>query len=113
MSTHLASFGRIDETKDADYFIRFLDEACAQSSVQAYKQCMNELLDLQDGKRILDVGCGTGDDARIMATRVAPTGRIVGIDNSAAMIAEANKRSAETRLPVEFHVADALHLTFE
>ena len=30
MSTHLAEFGRIDQTKDAAYFIRFLDEAWSE-----------------------------------------------------------------------------------
>ena len=113
MSTHLAEFGRIDQTRDAEYFIRFLDEACAQLTVKAYKQHMNELLELQAGKRILDVGCGTGDDVRGMAGLVAPAGLIVGIDNSAAMIAEANQRSAGGTLPVEFQVADALKLTFD
>jgi ubiquinone/menaquinone biosynthesis C-methylase UbiE len=113
MTTHLAEFGRIDQTKDADYFIRFLDEACAQTSVQAYKQQMNQLLELGSNKRILDVGCGTGDDARAMASCVAPAGLIVGIDNSEAMIAEANKRAERSGLNVEFHVGDALKLTFD
>jgi ubiquinone/menaquinone biosynthesis C-methylase UbiE len=60
--------------------------------------------------RVLDVGCGTGDDARGMAARVAPGGLVVGIDNSEAMIAEAQKR-ADTSL-TEFRVADAMQLSF-
>ena len=112
MSTHLAEFGRIDQTKDAAYFIRFLDEASAQPSLVAYKQHMTELLQLSANDSVLDVGCGTGDDVRIMASQVAPTGRAVGIDNSDAMITEARKRSHDTGLPTEFHLAEATQMAF-
>ncbi len=110
---HLAEFGRIDSTANADYFVHFLDAACAQASFQAYKNRMNELLELAPGRRVLDVGCGTGDDVRIMAALVAPGGQAVGVDNSRAMIAEADKRSAATDLPTAFHLADTLALPFE
>jgi len=109
MSTHLAEFGRIDQTRDAAYFIRFLDEASAQPSMQAYKRHMNELLELKPGMEVLDVGCGTGDDARVMAERVAPTGLVVGIDNSQAMIEEAHRR-AQGLSNIAFRVIDAAKL---
>ena len=109
----LAQFGKIDQTADADYFIRFLDEACAQASVQAYKRHLLEILDLRPGTRVLDVGCGTGDDVRAMAPQVAPGGIVIGVDNSQMMIAEACKRVAGTGLPAEFRVADVLKLPFD
>src|SRR5262245_3137767 len=86
--TRLAEFGRIDQTADVSYFIRFLDAACAEESFQAYKRWLVERLDVQPASRILDVGCGTGDDVRAMASAIT-TGRIVGIDNSQCMVAEA------------------------
>lgn len=110
--TRLAEFGRIDQTADPDYFIRFLDAACAQASVQAYKKRLTEHLRLRSGVRVLDVGCGTGDDAREMASLVAPGGLVVGIDNSQAMIAEANKRAVDAELLAEFQVADVLKLAW-
>jgi ubiquinone/menaquinone biosynthesis C-methylase UbiE len=86
--TRLAQFGQIDQTTDPDYFIRFLDAACAEDSFKLYKRRMNELLGLPGEGYLLDVGCGTGDDARQMAALLAG-GRVVGVDNSQAMIAEA------------------------
>jgi ubiquinone/menaquinone biosynthesis C-methylase UbiE len=108
----LAEFGSIDQTADPDFFIRFLDSTSAEASFQAYKRRMLELLDLREGHQALDAGCGTGDDARTMALAVGPGGRIVGIDNSQAMIAVAQQRAAGTGFPVEFRVEDVLHLPF-
>jgi ubiquinone/menaquinone biosynthesis C-methylase UbiE len=110
--TSLAEFGRIDRTGDPAHFVRFLDAASAEGSFQAYKRLLGQFLNLEPGVRLLDIGCGTGDDARAMAELVGPNGRVVGVDNSQAMITEAEKRAAGQPLSVEFRVADALHLPF-
>jgi len=111
--TRLVDFGRIDQTTDPTYFIRFLDAACAEASFQAYKQRMIQLLDVQEGRRYLDVGCGTGDDVRALAGLVGSQGLIAGIDNSQAMIAEANRRAEGSPLRVQFQAGDALNLPFD
>jgi ubiquinone/menaquinone biosynthesis C-methylase UbiE len=108
----LFGFTDVDRTNDPDYFIRFLDEARADESFQAYKQHSFALLDLQPGQRVLDVGCGTGEDARAMAQRVAPGGHVVAVDGSEAMIATARTRSEGCNLPVEFRMTDAHQLPF-
>jgi SAM-dependent methyltransferase len=112
-STRLAEFGQIDTTPDPTYFVRFLDAAAAAPSVQAYKRRLVELLELRPRQRVLDVGCGTGDDAREMARMVGANGRIVGIDNSRAMIAVARERAKGTEVSVDFRVGDAHDLPFE
>ena len=53
----------------------------SHDAVQAYKQQTYALLGLRPGDRVLDVGCGTGDDARALASLVAPGGCVVGIDS--------------------------------
>jgi ubiquinone/menaquinone biosynthesis C-methylase UbiE len=108
----LFGFTDVDRTNDPDYFIRFLDEASADESFQAYKQHSFELLDLQPGQHVLDIGCGTGEDARAMAQRVTPGGLVVAADGSQNMIDTAEERAAGCSLPVEFQVADAHHLPF-
>jgi len=50
--------------------------------------------DPKPGEKILDVGCGTGVNALALSKLVGPSGRIVGIDNSEAMLAVAREKSA-------------------
>lgn len=92
--------------------MRRLDATGADAFWQAIKQRTLALLDLHQGDHVLDVGCGTGDDVRILAQVVGGTGRAVGMDSSATMIAEARKRAEETGLPVEFYQGDAHRLDF-
>lgn len=90
----------------------YLDALSATEFAQAYKRQSFELLDVQEGDWVLDVGCGTGDDVRMLAQRVGHTGRAVGVDNDAAMVAEAHRRGAGKTLPVAFHLCDVHHLAF-
>lgn len=109
--TDLAQFGKIDQTDDATGFIRFLDEACAAESFQVYKRQLLAWMDLAAGSRAIDVGCGTGDDVRDMAEVVGVAGRVIGVDNSAAMIEEARRRAPHLH-QVEFQLAEGTALPF-
>jgi trans-aconitate 2-methyltransferase len=61
-------------------------------------------LDLLGNERVLDAGCGTGRVTAMLLERL-PDGHVIGIDGSAAMIAQAGDRFAgEPR--VELIVAD-------
>jgi demethylmenaquinone methyltransferase / 2-methoxy-6-polyprenyl-1,4-benzoquinol methylase len=64
-------------------------------------------------RRVLDVGCGTGDLARLVARRY-PTAHVVGADFTAPMLANARRRGV--RAPegdrVDLARANALHLPF-
>lgn len=60
------------------------------------------------GEQILDLGSGGGAFARLLAPRVAPGGRVVGIDRSADAVALARRlASAEASGDVSFHLGDA------
>lgn len=69
-------------------------------------------LDLELGHRVLDVGCGTGEDVRTLAHVVGSQGRAVGVDVSGVMVAEAARRHSDCGLPIIFGVSDAQHLPF-
>ena len=64
---------------------------------------------VNDGERVLDVGCGTGSLTHAI-TAAAPSGRIVGIDRSAPYVAVARARHEQHH--VHFHVGDAQQLPF-
>lgn len=105
-------FTNVDRSADAELFVRHLDRISAMPQVQAYKHRTFALLELEEGSRILDVGCGTGDDARAMAELVGPSGRVIGLDSSQAMVNEARRRVEGLGLPVEYRVGDARRLDF-
>ncbi|MCB1248161.1 MAG: methyltransferase domain-containing protein [Acidimicrobiales bacterium] len=67
---------------------------------------------LRPGMDLLDVGCGPGTITLDLARRVAP-GRVVGVDASDAVIAEAQARAAETGSAVTFAVGDVYALDAE
>ena len=48
---------------------------------------------LAEGDTVLDLGCGTGLNQPIIASRVGPQGRIVGVDASAKMLEQAQTRA--------------------
>ena len=108
----LFGFTAVDQSADPDYYIRFLDAACAEASFQAYKRHSFALLGPCEGRRLLDVGCGAGDDARTLSALVGAGGSVVAVDGSRTMIDEAQRRAAGVGLPVEFRVADAHQLDF-
>jgi ubiquinone/menaquinone biosynthesis C-methylase UbiE len=102
----------VDRSVDPGAFVGYLDAMHGQDAIRAYKRHSFALLDLRPGHRVLDVGCGTGEDARALAEIVGAHGRVVGVDASAAMIEEARRRSEGPDLPVEFRVGDAHALDF-
>jgi ubiquinone/menaquinone biosynthesis C-methylase UbiE len=74
-----------------------------------------ELLQVQEGQQILDVGCGPGIDTVALAQRVGPTGRIVGVDRDPQMLAAANVYAAAEGVAawVTHRNADAAALPFD
>jgi SAM-dependent methyltransferase len=60
------------------------------------------------GESVLDVGCGTGQTTVEIARRVAPSGRVVGVDISKPMLASARQRpTAAGAVAIDFREADA------
>ena len=107
----LRGFTAVDETADPGAFVQFLATVSTDPDVLRYKQHALAILDPSEGDAIIDIGCGVGDDACELARRVGPTGRVVGVDSSEAMIVAARQRQ-EPALPIEFRVGDAYGLEF-
>ena len=79
-----------------------------------FGQAMFDAARLQPAERVMDIGCGYGTTTIEAAERVAPSGRVVGVDISAAMLEPARRRVAATGLDnIELLEADAQVHTFD
>lgn len=92
----------VDRARDPQAYVRFLDHAGAGQRIRKLREQSYELLEARPGMRLLDAGCGVGDDARALARLVSPGGSVVGLDGSAVMVGEAVQRSEGLALAVEF-----------
>jgi SAM-dependent methyltransferase len=84
----------------------------AEAAWLGYKAESFDRLALVDGDFVLDVGCGTGEDARTIAARAQGVS-VVGVDTSEDKIREARAHALGLPRPVDFRVGDAYALPFE
>lgn len=79
-----------------------------------WKQMAVKWSNAQAGGTGLDVCCGSGDLARLLARQVGITGKVYGIDFSAAQLEVAHQRTQTSfqLLPIDWIEADALNLPF-
>jgi ubiquinone/menaquinone biosynthesis C-methylase UbiE len=107
----LAGFRDVDAATDRASYFAFLDSFA--DAFHGMIEASVELLRLRPGHSVLDVGCGHGACVPLLAHRVGASGRVVGIDASQAMVAEARRRFDGSSAAVEFHHGSALALPFE
>jgi len=62
------------------------------------KQRSYELMQIREGHTVLDLGCGAGIDTFSLASRVGPSGYVVGVDRDPLMIREADSRAQRAGL---------------
>jgi ubiquinone/menaquinone biosynthesis C-methylase UbiE len=60
----------------------------------AYRHRAVALLQLQPGATVVEIGCGTGLNFRLLLERIGPTGQLIGVDLSADMLEQARRRVA-------------------
>lgn len=94
------------------------DEEAARSFERLYligdaerrRAIVRAALAVTPGERVLDVGCGPGFYCAELLEEVGPSGTVVGIDGSAAMLALAARRCGDR---VALHEGDATSLPVE
>ncbi len=63
---------------------------------------------IEEGMRVLDIGCGSGDVTRLAAERVGPSGSVLGIDIDPDSVRSARERAAQLGVTnVAFDVGEA------
>lgn len=112
VGSRLAShgFSDVDGSGQADQHAAYLERA-ARTVVGARERWI-ESLELQAGHVVLDAGSGMGEVALLLADRVGPSGRAVGIDLSAELIGRAQARAGGVA-NVEYRVGDLTALPFD
>ncbi|MBW7886641.1 MAG: methyltransferase domain-containing protein [Caldilineaceae bacterium] len=75
-------------------------EGIPETAIESFAGTGNpfSLGELAAGSRVVDVGCGAGIDSLIAAKMVGPTGRVVGVDMTPAMLAKARRAGQEAGL---------------
>jgi SAM-dependent methyltransferase len=96
------------------YETEWLD-AAPEGAVASFAGVGNPHLraELEAGEVVLDLGSGAGLDAVIAASRVGPTGRVVGVDLNPAMCRKAVAHAAESGARMECHQAPMESLPLE
>ena len=110
-SFSIAGYRDVDGVEDQASCFAFLDSFA--DTFREMTEGSVDLLRLRPGHAVLDVGCGHGACVPLLAQRVGASGRIVGLDASRAMVAEAHRRFDHGGLVVEFRHGSALALPFE
>lgn len=59
---------------------------------QRFRNYAVQKLDLRPGQTVLDVACGTGLNSYAIQAAIGPQGRLIGLDYTAAMLEQAQKR---------------------
>lgn len=80
-----------------------------------WKQMTVRWCDPQMGATCLDICCGSGDLARLLAKQVGQRGQVFGVDFAPAQLAVAQQRAAASVQPlnITWIEGDALHLPFD
>ncbi len=99
-------FGRLARYYDAGLKLGFL----VVGGEGAFRRDIIETASLEPGHSVLDVNCGTGTLALMMAPLVEAGGRVVGIDLAERMLDVG--RGKDRRASVEFILANAEDLPF-
>lgn len=103
-------YGDVDGDPHAAVLVATMDATAAWQATRRLRAWERQHLGLVEGERLLDVGCGTGDAAVLLAGDLGAMGALVGVDASAAMLEVARERSKDVPSPVEWLVGDARSL---
>jgi len=108
--THGLGYDRVDDDENVSFHVATMEMTSRWRSIRRLRAWERERLGLRAGARLLDLGCGLGDVAVALAEDLGPTGEVVGIDASAAMLTVARERSVGAPCPVRFSIGDAMAL---
>ena len=104
-----------EETKAFYNKIAKVYDTLAEHSEAPVRKAGLEMLHVQPGQKVLEIGFGTGHSLIELARSVGSSGKVYGIDLSEKMVEISRKRADEEKLSerIELSCGDALHLPYE
>ena len=84
-------------TADVEIQIAALDHQSRLAGIPRLRAWSLAVLGLKPGERVLDIGSGTGEHARVLAEAVGETGEVIGVDPNEGMRGEAARRAPQAR----------------
>ncbi len=106
----LKDFMDLDSSSNIDFLIASMEAHYNLENMRNIKKIAIEMLQLNHGEKVIELGCGLGHDAEALAEIVGNTGSVIAMDSSKRMISEAQKRS--THPNVTYLYGDANNLAF-
>lgn len=112
MDSFASGFAEVDGAGDAGSFVSYLDLIHSMPFFQECKRQSYQRLAIRPGASVLEIGCGNGVDAAILAGMAGPEGRVIGIDVSSTMVVSARAREGAKRPLSDYALCDASNLAF-
>lgn len=75
----------------------YLQQISAMPLLRAVANRSMDLLALQPGERVLEVGCGSGVFLPVLAEGVRESGKVIGLDQAPTFVEQARQRTYETQ----------------
>jgi SAM-dependent methyltransferase len=88
-------------------------QAVMDRVLEPFEHLLVEAVEAARGRRVLDVGCGTGATTLAIARSLGAEGHCVGVDISEPMLALARERAERDRVAARFVRADAAMHVFD
>lgn len=112
MDSFASGFAGVDGAGDARSFVTYLDLIHSMPFFQECKHQSYQKLAIRPGASVLEIGCGNGVDAAILAGMAGPTGQVIGIDVSSTMLTSARTRDCTGSTVPGYALCDASNLAF-
>lgn len=107
----LSGMSDVDASDEPTAHVEYLTDAAEllrERRLDSYR-----MLDLQEGHRFLDVGCGAGEVVEDVAGTVGSSGAVSGIDMAQTMVDASQSRLTAAGVVADLRKADAHALPFE
>jgi SAM-dependent methyltransferase len=108
--THGLGYQRVDDDPNVPVLLAAMDGTAGWDSTRRLRSWERDQLRLTRGERLLDVGCGQGEAALVLAEDLGARGALVGIDVSEQMLRVARSNARSVRCHVRFTMGDACAL---